>query len=227
MITETLVHDLRSPLSAVLGALDVMSESLKAEHQSEVFPQALQLARRSSRRVMGMVESLLDISRMQAGSMDLNRTPVSLPALVVNILVDFTPQSQDYGVELVNTLPPDFPAAWADQGKLSRILTNLLDNALKFTPAGGRIIFGAELKPEGMLTIRVADTGPGIPVEYREKIFERFTQIPGQRGRRRGSGLGLTFCRLAVEAHGGKIWVESNPGGGSVFQFTLPVASNE
>lgn len=227
MITETLVHDLRSPLSAVLGALDVMSESLKAEHQSEVFPQALQLARRSSRRVMGMVESLLDISRMQAGSMDLNRTPVSLPALVVNILVDFTPQSQDYGVELVNTLPPDFPAAWADQGKLSRILTNLLDNALKFTPAGGRIIFGAELKPEGMLTIRVADTGPGIPVEYREKIFERFTQIPGQRGRRRGSGLGLTFCRLAVEAHGGKIWVESNPGGGSVFQFTLPVATTE
>ncbi len=223
MITETLVHDLRSPLSAVLGALDVMSENIQTENQSDVFPQAFQLARRSSRRVMGMVESLLDISRMQAGSMDLNRTSVNLPALVINILVDFTPQAQDYGVELVNTLPPDLPATWADQSKLSRILVNLLDNALKFTPAGGRIILSAELSPVDMLTVRISDTGPGIPVEFREKIFERFTQVPGQRGRRRGSGLGLTFCRLAVEAHGGKIWVESNPGGGSVFHFTLPV----
>ena len=227
MITETLVHDLRSPLSAVLGALDVMTESIGAEEYADVFPQALQLARRSSRRVMGMVESLLDISRMQAGNMDLNRTAVNLPALVVNILVDFTPQSQEFGVELVNAVPPDLTSVWADQGKLSRVLTNLVDNALKFTPAGGRITVGAEVQPEGMLAIRVADTGPGIPAEYREKIFERFTQIPGQRGRRRGSGLGLTFCRLAVEAHGGKIWVENDSGGGSLFVFTLPLAPKD
>ncbi len=226
MITETLVHDLRSPLSAVLGALDVMSESA-GEQQSDVFPQALQLARRSSRRVMGMVESLLDISRMQAGGMDLNWTAVNLPALVVNILVDFTPQSQDFGVQLVNELPPDLPSVWADQGKLSRILTNLVDNAFKFTPAGGHITVGAELQAQGTMAIWVSDTGPGIPIEYREKIFERFTQVPGQRGRRRGSGLGLTFCRLAVEAHGGKIWVESNPDGGSLFIFTLPLATGE
>ena len=177
------------------------------------------------RRVMGMVESLLDISRMQAGSMDLNQTAVNLPALVVNLLVDFTPQSQDYGVELVNALAPDLAAVWVDQGKLSRILTNLLDNALKFTPAGGRITVSAEALGNGMMAIRVADTGPGIPPEYREKIFERFTQVPGQRGRRRGSGLGLTFCKLAVEAHGGQIWVESNPEGGSLFGFTLPMVN--
>ncbi len=104
------------------------------------------------------------------------------------------------------------------------MLTNLVDNALKYSPSGSQAVISGEISDiSGMACIRVSDSGPGIPVEYREKIFERFGQVPGLRGRRRGTGLGLTFCKLAVEAHGGKIWVETSSAGGSDFVFTLPL----
>jgi signal transduction histidine kinase len=99
---------------------------------------------------------------------------------------------------------------------------NLIDNAVKFTPEGGRIQILASRLPEDSILVQVKDSGPGVPEEYRDKIFEPFSQIPGIRSRRRGSGLGLAFCKLAVEACGGKIWVESEPGKGSVFSITLP-----
>jgi len=220
LITETLVHDLRSPLSAVVSAIDVMEDSLKNEARAEILPQAIQVARRGSARVLGMVESLLDIARLQSGAIELIRMAVDLQAVVDSILVEFLPQSQDYGVILRNEIPSGLVVN-ADLHKITRVLTNLLDNALKFTPPGGQIVFSAVGSGE-MVEIRVSDTGPGIPAEFREKIFDQFAQVPGQRGRRRGSGLGLTFCRLAIEAHGGRIWVESPPGGGSVFIFTLP-----
>jgi signal transduction histidine kinase len=112
----------------------------------------------------------------------------------------------------------------ADQGKTSRVLTNLVDNALKFTPTGEQVSITAELSPDGdMMIVKVIDRGPGVPEAYRDKIFDRFTQIPKQLGRKRGTGLGLTFCRLAVEAHGGRIWVEPRPEGGSIFIFSMPV----
>jgi signal transduction histidine kinase len=105
-------------------------------------------------------------------------------------------------------------------------LINLLDNALKFTPEGGEIAVGAHKQPGGKwVACSVADTGPGVPPEFREEIFKRFGQVPGRRGRRRGTGLGLTFCQLAVVAHGGRIWVEARPDApGALFTFTLPAA---
>jgi signal transduction histidine kinase len=103
---------------------------------------------------------------------------------------------------------------------VSRILANLLDNAVKFSPRGGKIKISTSLIADEV-RICVRDTGPGIPPEYEETIFERFSQVPGQVGRRRGSGLGLAFCKLAVESQGGRIWVESIPEGGSKFVFTL------
>jgi signal transduction histidine kinase len=118
------------------------------------------------------------------------------------------------------------PAVRADLAKTTRVLTNLVDNALKFTPSGGQVILTAACLGDRQVSVQVCDTGPGIPEEYREKIFERFSQVPGLVGRRRGSGLGLTFCRLALDAQGGKIWVEPRPGGGSVFVFTLPTAQS-
>ncbi len=105
---------------------------------------------------------------------------------------------------------------------------NLVDNAIKFTPSGGQVMIavyspgtmGAE---EGFVRVEVSDTGPGIPDQHKERLFDRFAQLDGQRGRRRGTGLGLAFCRLAVEAHGGQIWVEDHPQGGAIFALTLPV----
>lgn len=222
LITETLVHDLRSPLAAVLGSLDVIDENIQLQKDSDpIVSQALALARRGSRRVLGLVESLLDISRMQSGSMDLVYSPINLHSLAAIILSDFVTTAGDYGVLLRNEVPSDLPLVNADQGKISRVLMNLVDNALKFTPTGEQVILTAELA-EKTIVVKVLDRGPGVPEGFRQKIFERFTQVPEQHGRRRGTGLGLTFCRLAVEAHGGRIWVEPRPGGGSIFAFTLP-----
>jgi len=226
LISETLIHDLRSPASAVLGALDVLEETIQRSQSGddEIVHQAIQVARRGAQRVLGMIESLLEIARLQGGKIEVVQSNFNMRSLVTHVMNDFSSQALEYGVILRNEVPEDFPQARADLSKTTRVLTNLLDNALKFTPSGGQVILSAIRQEDNLITLRVSDTGPGIPDEYREKIFERFTQVPGLVGRRRGSGLGLTFCRLAMEAQGGKIWVEPRPGGGSVFAITLLVA---
>ncbi len=225
LITETLVHDLRSPVSAVLSAIDVIDEALPEGQRDEISEQALRVAHSGATRVLGLIESLLDIAKMQSGQMDLNLTPVDLRSLIASVFGEFISQANEYGIILVNNVPETLPPACIDKSKVTRVVVNLLDNALKFTPAGGQVQIQAGIGPDQKIAVEISDTGPGIPDEYRQKIFERFTQIPGQRGRRRGSGLGLTFCRMAIEAHGGRIWVENRqaPGSGSIFTFTLPV----
>jgi signal transduction histidine kinase len=104
---------------------------------------------------------------------------------------------------------------------------NLVDNALKYTPAGGNVTVHASLADDDKLQVEVSDTGPGIPDAYKERLFDHFVQVEGRERVRRGVGLGLTFCRLVVTAHGGRIWIEDNPGGGSVFVFTLPLVPTE
>jgi signal transduction histidine kinase len=118
------------------------------------------------------------------------------------------------------------PSIQGDGNKLERVLDNLLDNALKYTPKGG-VITVAVRPMNGQVEVRVTDTGPGIPPEYRERIFDRFTRVPGSEGRRRGLGWGLAFCSRVIEAHGGRIWVESEAGQGSTFAFTIPVETPE
>jgi signal transduction histidine kinase len=159
---------------------------------------------------------------MQSGKLNLNPTLVDLYALIEQIILDFKHQSQQYGITLRNEVSQGLPNVNVDQGKLQRVMINLVENALKFTPSGGEVVVKTEMANSGII-VHVEDSGPGIPDEYREKIFERFVQVPDQLGRQRGIGLGLTFCRLTIEAHGGKIWVDSRPGGGSVFSFFLPL----
>jgi signal transduction histidine kinase len=132
-------------------------------------------------------------------------------------------QANEFGILLRNEVPAGLPLVSADQGKLLRVLTNLIDNAVKFTPGGGQIGVTAWLADQGTVQVQVSDTGPGIPEEFRAKVFDRFIRVPGQSGRRKGSGLGLMYCRLAIESHGGRIWFEPRPDGGSVFNFTLPL----
>jgi len=226
LITGTLIHDLRSPVSTALSAIEIVQDALVVEKHDEIIDQALKVARNGATRVLGLIESLLDIARMQSGRMELNLSPIDLHSLVVNILADLAPQAKEYNLNLHNEVPVGFLPLQADQNKISRVLTNILDNALKFTPSGGHVTISATIGEREDAIIRISDTGSGIPAEFREKIFDQFTQIPGQRSRRRGSGLGLTFCRMAVEAHGGRIWVEGRPESepGSVFTFTLPLA---
>jgi len=228
LITETLVHDLRSPVSVVLGALDVMDELFQQERDLDpsLVTQATRIARRGAMRVLGLVENLLDLARFRSGKMELTLNDVDLREMCTEILNEFAPQSQEFGIILRNQVPEVMPNVRVDRSKITRVLVNLVDNAVKFTPSSGQIVLSAEIAPEGMIAVRVSDSGPGVPPEFRDKVFERFSQVPGQRGRRRGSGLGLTYCRLAVEAHGGRIWVAERRGGGSDFVFTLPATSD-
>ncbi len=225
-ITETIVHDLRSPMSAIVGALDLLSDTL-AGAEDAVIEQSLLVAQRSANRVLSLTEALLDIARLQSGRMEIDYEEIDVPTLVSELMIEYTALANDDSVIIRNQIPSQLPAVYADLDKLIRIITNLVDNAIKFTPEGGHVTISAKLATEHLIEITVIDSGPGVPPDYREKIFERFVQVPGQRARRRGTGLGLTFCRLTVEAHGGRIWVDANPEGGSIFTFTIATDSPE
>lgn len=223
LINETLVHDLRSPISSVISALEMIQDAHASGDPTGIIAPSLQIAQRIAQRVLGMVETLLEIARLQSGKFVLDLTTVEMRSLVDASLAEFSVPAREFRIKLVNEVPPDLPAVEIDRAKIQRVLNNLFDNALKFTDEGGEVRITAGYVAEDRIAFRVSDTGPGVPEEYRSKIFERFTQVPGQTGRRKGSGLGLTYCKLALEAHKGQIWVEPRPGGGSEFVFTLPV----
>jgi PAS domain S-box-containing protein len=220
-ITETIVHDVRSPMSAIIGALELLKDVL-SDTKNPIAEQALLVAERSANRVISLTEELLDIARLQYGRMDIEKVDIDFHSLVEELMIDFTAIANENSVFIRNNVPKKTPLVRADPDKLIRILTNLVDNAIKFSPHGGHVIISAAVEASQFLTIRVTDYGAGIPPDYNEKIFERFVQVPGQYSRRGGTGLGLAFCRLAVEAHGGQIWVDQNPDGGSIFVFTIP-----
>ena len=131
-----------------------------------------------------------------------------------------------HGREIRTSLPPDLPPVQVDYLYIDQVLTNLLENAVRYTPPGSPIDICAEVK-DGQVLVSVADRGPGIPPEQRERIFDKFYRVLTHQRDTRGSGLGLAVCRGLVEAHGGRIWVESRMGGGALFRFTLPLGSTE
>jgi signal transduction histidine kinase len=146
--------------------------------------------------------------------------------LIEEVMTEELPLAESTGVALEANLPEVLPMVLGDRDFLERVLINLLDNALKFTSGKGWV--RVEVHPvQDDVRVEVIDTGPGVPIEDRERIFEKFTHTRGQSGTRRGLGLGLAFCQMAVEAHGGRIWIEDGPGGrGSCFVFTLPSPSS-
>lgn len=229
-VTAMIVHDLRSPMTSVLGALKLIDDLVVPTDQSGILAQAVEVSIRSSKRLLNLVDSLLDLSKLEAGRMHLEQKPLPLAGVAGSVVSDLVQTANMQDVILINETSAELPEVYIDQEKIERVLTNLIDNALKFTPAGGRVTvrgnLTGEVNGEGLRYVlcQVLDTGPGIPDDYRERIFDRFAQVKGRQGRRRGTGLGLTFCKLAVEAHGGRIWVENRPEGGSAFSFTLPVA---
>jgi PAS domain S-box-containing protein len=228
LLTETLVHDLRSPIGAVKTTLELIKEGIPKSERDPVTDQSLDIAERerSTDRVLKLIESLLDISQLESGSLDVETKPADIHAIISEAVGELVQQANEDGIILREGDRNDLPLVLIDKNLIRRVLTNLLDNALKFTPEGGMIAVEAAKEMEDCITIRVSDTGPGIPEDYREIVFTRFSQVPGSFGRRRGSGLGLTFCRLVVEAHNGKIWIEPDKKEkGSTFAFTLPIAN--
>jgi PAS domain S-box-containing protein len=222
-LTHTMVHDLRNPLTGIHGALFLLNEQVGGM-LSDRDAEHLGLAQRSADRMLDMVNAILDISRLESGRMPLDPTVFALSDLVAEVVTLFEKQAVQKRIWLIDALAEDLPPVWADRGLIERVLRNLVDNAVKFTPQGGRIRLTAEVSPEepDRLYVSVGDTGPGIPPDIKERLFSKF--VTGQQTEH-GSGLSLAFCRMVLEAHHERIWVDSLPGEGATFTFTLPVAA--
>ena len=229
-LSRMIVHDLRGPLTAITASLKLLNDLVPDDAEfAPTLKSTTEASMRAVRKLLNLVDSLLDIARMESGRLALEREPVELSAIVTNVTLEMDSLAQELDVTLGADVPFDLPTINVDREQIERVLLNLVDNALKFTPAEGEVFIRAyvpddESAPAEFIRVEVSDTGPGVPDEYKDRLFDRFVQVEDRRGRRRGTGLGLTFCRLAVEAHGGHIWVEDNPAGGAVFAFTLPVA---
>ena len=216
-LIHIVVHDMRSPLNGISGFLELL-EMIDGGKLSPKGKTYMDNARQSTRRLLEMVNSLLDISKMESGKMELHRADCDLAEVAREAVAQAESQRGGHVVTVV--APPDLPTASVDKDLMFRVFQNLLGNALKFTPADGVIQIGLAVDG-GQIRVVVSDNGSGIPVEFHQRIFEKFGQTHADR-KHLGSGLGLNFCKLAVEAHGGCIGIESENGKGSRFWFTLP-----
>ncbi len=219
-LTAMTYHDLRGPIQNVYTSLTAI-ERMSARNGDMMGAEMIRLAMRSSRHMARMVKSLLDIERLEEGRAVVNKRATTLP-YVIDEVVDLCRQlAEEAEQTLTGVYPDDLPTLQIDPDMITRVLINLVENGIKHTPTGGHIEVGVRVLREGIcLTVR--DSGPGIPRKFSDEIFDKYFRIKHQDAPS-GVGLGLAFCRLAVEAHGGRIWVESEPGNGATFAFTLPV----
>ncbi len=218
-VTHLMVHDLRSPMVSITGALDLLAASRELAPQDE---RLVQMARRNAARQNALIDSILDIWQLEEGAFPQHRTRVALGTLVADALRLAEPRAQGRRLALVADVPGDLPEAWVDPGLAERVLGNLVGNAIKFSPeGGGAVTVSARSAGADGIQVSVSDSGPGIDAALKPRLFSRFA--PGAHAAR-GSGLGLAFCRLAVEASGGRIWLEERPGPGALFVFSLPAA---
>lgn len=218
-----IVHDLRNPLNLVTTALGMMEMDASYDPESEMGIFVI-IARRGLERMLALVEALLDVERLESGDAVLDMDRFDLGALLREIVERVRPMGHITDIAVDLELPPGgLPPITADLQRIDRVVTNLVDNAMKYTAPGKRIVVRA-WQENSQIRVAVDDEGPGIPPEKRERLFARFAQANRSPESRRGFGLGLAYCRSAVSAHGGKIWIEEPPGGkGARFTFSLPL----
>ncbi|HNB40619.1 MAG TPA: GAF domain-containing protein [Anaerolineales bacterium] len=223
-MTSMIFHDLRSPLGNIVSSLEMMSTLMP---EDETLSSMLNIAKNSTGRIQRLVNSLLDINRLEAGQRIVDQNSIDPVALVREAIRDVEPSVTARQHVLTNRALSVLPLIWVDVDMIHRVLINLLENSIKFTPAGGRIDIGAQTNEDGLFVrFWIRDNGPGIPAAERERIFEKFTRLRGK-NKAGGLGVGLAFCRLAVHAHDGDIWIESEEGKGTTFWLTLPVAQRK
>jgi signal transduction histidine kinase len=215
-------HELRTPLNAIIGFSEVLLEKLFGElnaKQAEYIDDILS----SGRHLLSLINDILDLSKIEAGRMELEVTKFDMPSAIENALLLVRERAVRRGIKLQRDLDRRLGDFTGDERKVKQILVNLLSNAVKFTPEGGQVSVSANVG-ESALIVSVTDTGIGIAKEDQDAIFEEFRQAGADYAQKHeGTGLGLTLTRKFVEMHGGKIWVESEPGQGSTFTFTLPI----
>ncbi len=213
-------HELKTPLTSIQGFAQAMLDGAVAT--PEALQRSANIIYSEADRMRRLVEGLLDLARLDAGLRTLNRTAVDVRAVVVAVTEKLSLRAKEKNVALATELPPTLPALAGDADRLAQVFTNLLDNALKHTPAGGKVTVAVLASP-GWVEVSVSDSGPGIPAEDLSRIFERFYQVDKSRARRAGVGLGLTISKEIVEAHGGSLRAESVVGLGSRFIARLPL----
>ena len=218
-------HELRTPLNAIIGFSEVLGERMFGE-LNEKQEEYLSDIHASGQHLLSLINDILDLSKIEAGRMELEPTDFHLPAAVDNALTLVRERAERHGIALYAAIDDRIECIRADERKIKQVMLNLLSNAIKFTPEGGRIDVRARLG-DGIVEVSVSDTGVGIAPEDQEAIFEEFRQVGTAAKKVEGTGLGLALSRKFVELHGGRIWVESRVGIGSTFTFTIPVTPTD
>jgi GAF domain-containing protein len=218
-------HELRTPLNAIIGFSEILAEKMFGdinEKQTEYLQDILE----SGRHLLSLINDILDLSKIEAGRMELELSEFDLPTAIENSLILVRERASRRGIRLGSTVDGRLGMISGDERKVKQVLLNLLSNALKFTPEGGQIDVGARLDGE-MAEVSVADTGIGIAPEDQEAVFEEFRQVGTADKKAEGTGLGLALSRKFIELHGGTIWLKSQLGSGSTFTFMLPLTIDQ
>ncbi len=222
-MTQMVVHDLKNPLAGIMGNIQLI-QMQRSEMTEAKLEELLTRTQESSRQLMRMIVNILDIGKLEEQKMPIHLEPVQLHAVVRDNVAELTSLSARDGIRLESRVRPDLPAVRADRELVSRVVANLLNNAFKHTPSGGEVVVDAQQEGDD-LVLTVRDTGEGIPEDLQPYIFDKFVAGESVAGRRRmyDSGLGLTFCKLVVQSHRGRIWIKSRPGEGTTVFVSLPM----
>jgi signal transduction histidine kinase len=221
-LTAFVVHDLKAPLANVMMALDLVRRSAGAT-LGEKDRRLLHIATEEGGQMSRLVTTLLDLARLRHHSMPIEPQTVDVGKLAAKAANTMAPWAEDKAVTIAVETPPEGLAARGDPDLALRVLVNLLSNAIKYSPKETTVTVSAAEDGDGFIALGVTDQGPGIPKEWQERAFDMYAQVQAHRGQAAvGSGLGLTFARMAVEAQGGRIWMESNAASGTTVIFTLP-----
>jgi signal transduction histidine kinase len=225
-LTHSMVHDLRSPISNSLFALEMLRSGTIHPKDAEG-ERLVELTFENTEKVLKLVNEILDLGRLENGNIPVKLTAVSLIELIDNVLLSQSPHAETKNIRLMQDIPPDLPAAWADENLVERVVQNLVDNSIKFSPVGGMVkvtavVVNKQDRDQRQFHITVSDDGPGLPPNLAETVFDKFVTGADKES---GNGLGLAFCQMALAAHNQKIWVESQPERGSAFTFSLALPS--
>ncbi len=216
-LVAEIVHEMRTPLGVIAAYADLLTREGTAPQERNEFARLIQ---QEALRLSQMAGEFLDLARLESGRVFLTREPVNLTETVASVLEALRPQAEEKGIGLGAALPVALPTVTGDAGRIRQVVLNLVANAVKYCRPGDRVTVSVDAG-EGEVRVGVVDTGPGIPRALQERLFEKFVRLGEWQAE--GSGLGLAICRRIVEAHGGRIWVESEEGQGAAFYFTLPV----
>ncbi len=231
-----LVHDLRSPLIGIKSVIELLQDSGKGAILDNDHFELLNSAHASAKKLLLLISDFLDLSKYEAGTIAFDRSPVAISKFIDPVVSQMDIQFKQRNVKLVHDIPTNLPNVFVDASKTEQVVMNLLSNALKFTKGGGTVSIGGELVSEQIMTakgsqpkqfvrVSVTDSGVGIPADELPLLFERYKQGSASKVvKQKGTGLGLVICKRIVEAQGGRVTAESEPGKRTTFSFTLPIA---